>query len=685
MLIRRIAIVLLLTLQLVVATAQTSSYADSLELTLKRYHSVYDTNYLNTLLNISWVRQSTNIQNADSLARLAYNLCTKANYQVGIARSLNTLGSISRAHNDLDSARKYFKMAYQVNVKIGNKKRAAENLGNLGIIFSKENRVDSALNYFDQCLNVFESIKDTGGILASYSSIAELLIRTNDNIDGEKYSRRQMAIAETIKDTAHYAIGLDNLATIAWRNHDYKAASDYYLEAAGFKEKIDNQYGLMYTYGNIGMTYNDLGRYYDAIRYIRKSLALCSEFQDSIQLAAGYINLGVSYMRLFESSKNKSTSDSAQRYLITSIDILSRQNDMEQLSQAYFTLQELYSKKNMFHEAHNYLLKYTMLRDSFLTNEYNSKVEKEYLTKFETEKIKNEKDKAENENELKDAQIFQQQTQIFAIAIFFILLCLIAIFIFYKREKNRKISELNKEKNRKINELNRERELILQTKISEQEKISNEIHNEVSNTLFTAREQVVIALQTTNEVNRKNILDAVVDQIESIRKKTRAIAYNIMPASFWTKGLSSGLSEYFNQLNTLIKIKALFRWYCGDISFDQRAERDIFNIIKELITNSLKHGMGLEEIALMVKVEENCLIIILEDDGFGFNSEKLISSKTIGWGFVLSTIQESYKGEIIVASEVGKKGNFFKITLPVSHLQNNIPSYENSYESIYSR
>jgi signal transduction histidine kinase len=97
----------------------------------------------------------------------------------------------------------------------------------------------------------------------------------------------------------------------------------------------------------------------------------------------------------------------------------------------------------------------------------------------------------------------------------------------------------------------------------------------------------------------------------------------------------------------------------------REACREIFLIIKEAVNNSIKHSKG-SEIILDVTISNSCLIIIVIDDGVGFN---LNSIDRPGSGiYNMKSRAENFEGVFLVNNSVGQ-GAKVTIELPLRNLE----------------
>lgn len=209
--------------------------------------------------------------------------------------------------------------------------------------------------------------------------------------------------------------------------------------------------------------------------------------------------------------------------------------------------------------------------------------------------------------------------------IFLLSLSVIIFFIVYQRrllaqqKKHQKVaSEYQKE--------------LLRTSILSQEeertRIAKELHDDVGAMLTTTKlyfGQItpVLPPEDLNEIIHKmgGFLD---DMIYSVR----TISQDLRPVVLEKLGLIEAVQSLMQTINDSGKIK--IRFYDNTTSTIMKSkELNIYRIIQELITNTLKHAKA-TLINITMKNENEALVIVYRDNGIGIDEKKLIESKGLG-------------------------------------------------------
>lgn len=160
----------------------------------------------------------------------------------------------------------------------------------------------------------------------------------------------------------------------------------------------------------------------------------------------------------------------------------------------------------------------------------------------------------------------------------------------------------------------------------------------------------------------------VLKQVQSMRAKIREIAYNFIPPSLSSLGLKTTLIELFEEINSGYKIKVKSTLEFNDRNFLSTKTVHIYRIIKEILTNTLKHA-SCTTIFCTLKVQQKMLVLFISDNGMGFNT---VDKKSMSKGAGLSHIYSRGKllHATITLSSSPKDGTQYKIVIPLDSLLN---------------
>ena len=173
---------------------------------------------------------------------------------------------------------------------------------------------------------------------------------------------------------------------------------------------------------------------------------------------------------------------------------------------------------------------------------------------------------------------------------------------------------------------------LLKTKLEIQEQTFQDISQEIHDNIGQSLSFIKLTINTINIDDRDNAKDKL---SESKHLLTQAI----QDLRDLSKTLSSDLITHIRlpkaveqQLNLLQKSNLYQTHFVVNgepIQYEQKQEIVLFRIVQELLNNAVKHSDA-KEIAVEINYSDNELIIIVSDNGKGFDISKLSHGKGLG-------------------------------------------------------
>lgn len=206
-------------------------------------------------------------------------------------------------------------------------------------------------------------------------------------------------------------------------------------------------------------------------------------------------------------------------------------------------------------------------------------------------------------------------------------------------------SKINSEKRERIleNEILKNAEVLI---LAERNRISGSLHNSIGHTLSAGILQVNALKYISNQQEVKNSLNILQNSLENGMTEIRECLHNMHNDSF---NLQTGLEELVENTK---KIKIQLTYKVDSIPYELKY--DIFSVVKESLSNTIKHS-GASELNLSVLEHLGFYSLIIKDNGRGF-SGKQIRNLNYGIGLkVIVDLVEKHRGIIKFYSENGFK------------------------------
>ncbi|MBV7389872.1 sensor histidine kinase [Enterococcus alishanensis] len=156
----------------------------------------------------------------------------------------------------------------------------------------------------------------------------------------------------------------------------------------------------------------------------------------------------------------------------------------------------------------------------------------------------------------------------------------------------------------------------------ERHRLARELHDSVSQQLFAAM-MMLSALNEQAQVAKeleiyKKPLATVVDIINAAQSEMRALLLHLRPVNLEGKSLKQGIEQLLRELQTKISIK--LNWNIEDLKVTSGIEDQIFRVVQEILSNTLRHAKA-SELEVYLKIVGPTLILRVVDDGVGFDPE----------------------------------------------------------------
>lgn len=229
------------------------------------------------------------------------------------------------------------------------------------------------------------------------------------------------------------------------------------------------------------------------------------------------------------------------------------------------------------------------------------------------------------------------------------------------RQKNR--AEVEK----KINQQKFRSVLILEGQEEERKRIAMDIHDGIGQMLTSLKFQIESMDSGSGEKNARKLAE-IKQGIKDVIKEVRKVTFNLKPTVLGDYGLQAALNVFIQEIGKLTDTTLEFRTE-GSMTYrlPQKVENNIFRIVQEAINNAIKYS-GAPKIDVLLKQDENDLVITVNDQGRGFD-EKIVEARDVnidsGRGFFNMYERTEYiNGNLEIKSAPGE-GTTVRLTVPL--------------------
>ena len=177
---------------------------------------------------------------------------------------------------------------------------------------------------------------------------------------------------------------------------------------------------------------------------------------------------------------------------------------------------------------------------------------------------------------------------------------------------------------------------IIEAEEKERIRIAKDLHDGIGQLLSTARVNVAALegeVDKEDEIVVKNSLNVIDESIKEIR----SISHNLMPIALVEYGLIKAIETLVLRINEANTIIVQFKHEGIENRIEQNTEISLYRIIQEVINNMLKHSKG-EKINIELRKKEEKILLKIQDNGQGFDINKIEKSSGIGWKNIYSRL-----------------------------------------------
>lgn len=427
-----------------ISFAQTKEI-DSLRLCLARFSILpkheADTNYLNTLNELSLKYQRQNIDSSIFFAKTSVDLCNKIGYERGKIEGLRSIGFTTATKGNYPQALVYYEEALGIAKKINNKVAVGRLYNNIAIIYKNQGRYPEALEMQFNTLKIKEEVGDKRGMAVSFGNIGIIYKNQDKYEDALSSYQKALKIFESLKDKIGIVTSIQNIGTIYYIQANYDEALKAHTRTLEMTKEIGDTQGLMYSLNDIANVYAKQTAYTKALENYRKSLKINEGIGDEYQKSSSLKGMAVCYENLYKY-------DSALYYAKEALTISQKIGRKEVIRDTNHLLSGIYKALG----KHDLALVHHELFYAYADSLNNAETEKktaQLQAKYEYEK-KEEVLKAQH-----DKQANKQQLIIISISIGLFSVLGFAYVLFYSRKKVQKINEelsLHQEEIKSLNE-----------------------------------------------------------------------------------------------------------------------------------------------------------------------------------------------------------------------------------------
>lgn len=221
----------------------------------------------------------------------AHALSVQNEFLKGESRALCLKGMVLFELGDFAEGIKLYFAALKILENVGQDQEAASLYNNIGNIYRKQKNYSEALKNHFKALDIRKKSRDERDIAISWLNIATVYKNMLDYEQSLQYYDSAQSVLQRLGELRGISIIRNNVANIHVERGDYEKGLKMYFLDMNTKEGSANKVALAWTLGNIGETYDRMGKSQLAKEWIQKSLDMALKIGNRDILQNSYHNI----------------------------------------------------------------------------------------------------------------------------------------------------------------------------------------------------------------------------------------------------------------------------------------------------------------------------------------------------------------------------------------------------------
>ncbi|MEZ4826664.1 MAG: sensor histidine kinase [Bacteroidia bacterium] len=631
-------------------TASAQNIADSLQ---KAYlQAVEPVQKADIFYELAQKKIESDLELAPALADSLDAMASAAGYQKGILRADMIRALYFQDKSKPDTAIFIFRKILPGFSRLPDTPSVVRIYNNIARNFSTLYQPDSAIHYYLTALAWVEKTGNEAEIAAVYSNIGNLYINQITFEKGIEYLQKALKIREKSGDESRMIYTYNNISVAYGNQHRPDTAMYYADKGVKLAEKLGNTYVAGVLKGGMSNLLNQLGRYSESIEIADQSIADLRAVNRVPNLVFPMANKAKALNML--GKYNQGLQVCQEGYAI-----MKETGQLNPLEVYYENFALSYEGLGNFKEA-NYWWKKFMTLDDSIFQEENIRTLADMETRYQTQKKETQITAQKLQLESQQNRLLRQKIWIGGLTGGLILIFLGSWFLYHRyRLRQQRILDQALIREQKLGI-----QAVIEAQESERKRIARDLHDGIAQNLVALNLQLRV-VEFSVEKSAPELAPKITPltrQLQDTCEEVRNLAHLMLPPVLESRGLPGSLELLLKNSLTSRGLDA--RMDCSlHERPDPKIELGMYRIAQELINNILKHAHA-TRVSLRLFVENKFLILVIEDDGRGFDFEQARKMGSMGILNILSRVS-NLSGEF--SSIIRQpQGTISTITIPLS-------------------
>jgi signal transduction histidine kinase len=197
----------------------------------------------------------------------------------------------------------------------------------------------------------------------------------------------------------------------------------------------------------------------------------------------------------------------------------------------------------------------------------------------------------------------------------------------------------------------------------ERRRITIELHDRTNEILISSIIRLATLAKSVTDPGLADSLNEICQLLQQLTQETRLLMFELYPPSLYYLGLEAALRELTDRMMEKYGIQVSFIDDARRKSVDTDVEILLFQAVRELLTNVVKHAQA-RAVSVIISGSGGNVRIIVKDDGVGFDNAVISDGRqTSGFGLYNLSERLCHIGGHLEA-ESGSWGTRITLTVP---------------------
>lgn len=555
---------------------------------------------------------------ADSLLEVERVLVEQTTDSFSIATYYCDYALLKYIKGKLNESLEYNLKALEIRNNIADYKGQSKSYSRLAIIYNEQSDYTTAIEYNLKSIEGFKKVgnyKNVGQVYTNISSVYNYLDQADKALE---YGDLAVATLDTIDAPYALAGALGNTANAYQKLENYDKAEELLFDSYKIFKAVNSHTDEATALNNLGFNARLQGDNEAGLKYYNLALNLSDSIGDDNGKSNYLANLGNVYYDM-------ENYPLAKEHFIKSLDLSEQHSIRRLMKMGYDGLSKAYTQTKDYQKALDYSKKLINVKDSIYSSDKFDLISK-WETKYQTvekekllleEQTKNETlaiEKAEAELAVSNRNKWIIGLLGGALAILFL-----SLFIL---QRNKRIAQSEQDA-AIIIERDRGLKAVIEVQEEERKRISKDLHDGIGQQLSglkMAWQKLSTDIGKANPEEYERLI-SLTSILDDSAKEVRSISHQMMPKALQDLGLRPALEDMLQKLFDHSDITYSFESHKADARFEESVEISLYRIAQELLNNVIKHS-GSSEVSVQLMHIKSKLILIIEDNGSGFDIEE---------------------------------------------------------------